>query len=130
MTRIESAFGVTFTDYGREGAGVLLSSGCGIGLALMDVLPEFRWFVDMDNYRYKSVDWEAIAVMLSVAGAEEFLLAGWFTFDAPVGFDRFSRGVLATSRLSRYEGGHGFTLGEFLTQRQTQPYAQTVQPID
>lgn len=126
MTRIEELFGVVFTDYGRSGAGVLLSSGCGIGLALMDVLPEFSWYVDMDNYRYKPVDWEAIAVILS-ADADEFLLAGWFTFDAPIGFDRFQRGVIG-KRTSRYEGGHGITLGEFLKQRQMERCDRTVLP--
>lgn len=109
-----SKFGVELIDYGRSGSGMVLASGCGLGLALMDVVERCRWFVDVDRYRFAAVDWEAVGVHLSLNGVSEFILAGWFTIDVPRAFDAFERGIVR-GKVSRYEGGKEVSLEEFLS---------------
>jgi hypothetical protein len=102
---VRKHFGVDFADYRRNSTGILLSSGCGIGLALMDVCPNLRFFIDVDIYRNKQIDWESIAIILTVAKPQSVVLAGWFSIDRPKVFEEFTRGVVDKSCLSVYIGG-------------------------
>jgi hypothetical protein len=100
-----SNFGVEFADYGRQSTGILLSSGCGIGMALMDVCLELNYFVDIDSYRFKPVDWESLMVTLSVAKPQVIVLAGWYTIDRPLSMEAAARGCIDKNSLVWYEGG-------------------------
>lgn len=108
--------GVKFFDYERESNGILLSSGCGIGMAVMDVCPAFRWFVDIDSYRREAIDWEAIAVVLSCRKPSVIGFVGWFTIDTPSEMNRFSKGVLSGTNYKTYIGGGLQTLDEWISQ--------------
>lgn len=110
---IRQHFGVELIDYGRPTTGVVLSSGCGIGLAIMDQLPSANWFVDIDRYRHKAVDWECLAVVLTIARPRYVVLAGWFTIDKPWAFHSFKKGSIETP-LYEYSGGGELTLSDFL----------------
>ena len=113
---VNSLFHVEFVDYARPGDGLLISSGAGIGMAIMDTLPALRWFCDVDAYRKRQdIDWEAVAVMLTAGSwrPSAVVMAGWFSLDRPEVFDAFERGVVETP-VFRYEGGQGTTLADFL----------------
>lgn len=107
ISSAEKNFGVTFHDYKRAGqTGILLSSGCGIGMALMDECPNLNYFVDIDNYRFKNIDWECLLVSLTAACPSVVVLAGWHSLDRPVAFERASLGVqTGLTKLIRYIGG-------------------------
>lgn len=114
LDKINSAFKIEFVDYERDGTGVVVSSGCGIGMGLMDVLTECRYFIDLDTYRTSLIDWEAVAVCVSVRRPSKIVMAGWFTIDRPLAFDRFIRGVVDVP-LFVYRGGVDVSLSEFVT---------------
>jgi hypothetical protein len=72
---------VPLVDYGREGNWMLISSGAGIMMAIMDAEPRFRWCVDIDGIRdtRRFVRW--------AQWAEHFVgrvaVAGWFSLTDP-----------------------------------------------
>ena len=117
ITAIETAFEVSFIDYANPGRGVLISSGCGIGMAIMDLTPTLRFFLDTDSYRHRTdIDWEALSVVLTSetqSKPDYIILSGWFSLDPPEIFDRIERGILET-QLFRYEGGKDVSLSAFL----------------
>ncbi len=103
---LKDLFGVELTDYGREDAsGVLFSSGCGIGMALMDQCKTIRYFVDVDNYRFQQIDWESLGVVLSVGQPSVVVLAGWFSIDRPRALEAIQKGIAERSRVVFYTGG-------------------------
>lgn len=106
MAFIERHFGVEFIRYDRaEDGGILVASGCGIGMGLMDCIPALTWFVDVDAYRQKTIDWECISVIASLSGPAFFLLAGWFSLDKPQIFRTFERGICGGVPFHTYIGG-------------------------
>jgi hypothetical protein len=108
MAFIRQYFGVDFIHYDRpENGGVLLASGCGIGMGLMDWLPNLSWFVDVDAYRTSPIDWECVAVIASMAKPTFFLMAGWFSLDRPTVFRTFERGICGMVPFHIYIGGKG-----------------------
>jgi len=111
VLRVNEYFGVEFIDYEREGRGILISSGCGIGMALMDVLSDCRYFVDTDRYRHRSIDWSAVAAILALSDSY-LVLAGWFSFDKAQIFDDIERSF--RGKVWRYEGGNAHSLSDFL----------------
>lgn len=111
--KIAKYFEVTFFNYNRPSTGVLLSSGCGIGMALMDVCPQLNWFLDVDTYRFKQVDWESIAVIISARKPTLVVTAGWFTIDTPKALNEFKKGVIET-KLVEYAGGGSKTLSDLI----------------
>lgn len=110
---IRDLFAVDFISYGRGGTGIVVASGAGLGLSMMDVFLSCEYFIDIDRYRNAAVDWEAIAVLLSGARPRMIVMVGWFTIDRPISFDRFERGVFATP-LYRYDGGSSKILKDFI----------------
>jgi hypothetical protein len=74
--------GIELHDYGRQGAsGVLVTSGTGIMLGIMDVAPCLRWCTDLDaakgdrerDFFLRLIDGEAPVVAV----------AGWWTVSNP-----------------------------------------------
>jgi hypothetical protein len=111
VSKANEYFGVELIDYEREGRGILVSSGCGIGMALMDVLSDCRYFVDTDRYRHRSIDWSSLAAILALSDSY-LVLAGWFSFDKAQIFDDIERSF--SGKVWRYEGGNARSLSEFL----------------
>lgn len=106
ISSAEKNFGVAFHDYNRPGqTGILLSSGCGIGLALMDECQNLNYFVDIDNYRFKNIDWECLLITLSAANPSVIVLAGWHSIDRPKAFEDATKGIVNNVCLIRYIGG-------------------------
>lgn len=113
--------GVEFIDFERPGRGVIVCSGSGIGLSLMDVFLDCRYLVDIDSYRMdKSIDWECVAVLLSTRRQiDRVIMAGWFTIDVPVNFNAFQRGLLVENFV--YRGGGSESLAEFVNRIRNTP---------
>jgi len=113
---------VEFIDYERDGTGVIVCSGSGIGMGLMDVLTECRYLIDLDTYRTdKTIDWECIAVILSLrVKPSVVVMAGWFTIDEPLAFNRFERGVLVPKFV--YRGGGVESLSDFINRIRIRKY--------
>lgn len=79
----------------------------------MDAVLECRYFIDLDRYRQRRIDWEAVAIALSACDLSIVIMAGWFTIDVPQSFDEFQKGYLK-GNLFRYDGGSTQSLSEFL----------------
>lgn len=113
VDKIYRGFGVELIDYDRQGLGVVISSGCGLGLAIMDVLPTARYFVDIDRYRTRSLDWEAVGVLLRCGNPSFVVLVGWYTIDVPQAMNAIELGLKGAPSY-RYDGGGRESLGGFL----------------
>lgn len=103
MINVEREFSIQIHDYDRPGYGLLIASGFGLGMALMDILPQCRYFFDIDNYRNNQIDWECLGIRLSFAGLRQIILVGWFTVDSSTNFDNLARGILIDKLI--YRGG-------------------------
>jgi len=75
-------FRIPLTDYRRASYGLLIGSGSGTMMAVMDVCDRFRYAVDIDQCRHDRLhDW-----LLAVDRNElvDFIaLAGWFSITEP-----------------------------------------------
>ncbi len=90
---------------------MLLASGSGLMMAIMDAVPEFRWCAELDRGGH-ALDF----ALLAAPHVRAIGLAGWFSISSPAQF----LAVIAESlpcRVLSYGGnvrlGYG-TLGEFL----------------
>jgi hypothetical protein len=72
---------VPLVDYKRDGGGLLVGSGCGVMMAAMDALPQFRWCVDIDNIRDTSRFWRWLPWAESFAS--RVAVVGWFSITDP-----------------------------------------------
>jgi hypothetical protein len=106
-------FDVPLIDYRRPGDGILIASGCGIMMSIMDLVPRLRWCVDADLMRALP-PWRIEWFMTALDRNTEIPLlavAGWFSLDSP----RYLRaGLDAVTRMQvrSYSGGAGAFRGE------------------
>lgn len=76
------ASGVNLIDYGpARGRSVLLGSGTGLMMAIMDQVPEFRWCADLDLGGH-ALDF----AILAAPNVRALGLAGWFSITSPAAF--------------------------------------------
>lgn len=82
VAQVARIAGVTIHDYVRaDASGVLVTSGTGIMLALMDAAPCLRWCVDLDLIRS---DRERGMFLRLLDGETSLLVvAGWWTVSDP-----------------------------------------------
>jgi len=80
---ISKGYRVPVIDYERTGeSSLLISSGSGIMLSLMDELPHLRYCVDIDeiiNPEHRLADWMQWMGRL----ADQILIVGWFGLGNP-----------------------------------------------
>jgi hypothetical protein len=76
-------YAVPLTDYGpARGDGLLVSSGCGMMMSVMDEVPALRWCVDLDavhDKRSRIGDFLLVAETL----ASPIGVCGWFSISDP-----------------------------------------------
>lgn len=72
---------VPLTDYDRPSSGLLVSSGAGIMMAVMDAAPALRWCVDIDGLPARA-DLEFF-LRLADGDAEPLAVCGWFSITDP-----------------------------------------------
>lgn len=117
VEKLRAWFGVDFIDYGRDAPELLISSGAGIAMGLMDTVRSLGYMVDIDMYRSRAdVDWECLGVLIGLHRPRRIVMCGWFTIDKPVNFNAIERGIRATgfSALHVYRGGANVSLKEFV----------------
>jgi hypothetical protein len=82
---IAKYFGFDLIDYERQGDSILIASGAGVMMTIMDVVPRFKYCVDIDSYRHinnrvpQLINALDLNCNLAVIG-----IAGWFTIDTPL----------------------------------------------
>jgi len=85
VTRVEilaKLCGVPLTDYERDAEGVLVASGSGLMMSVMDHAPSIRWCVEYDERVCRGARWvEFIPALCEVAPI--VVVAGWFTVTDP-----------------------------------------------
>jgi len=77
-------FGIPLADYRRSGGGVLIGSGAGITMAIMDASARFRFALDMDECRGRD---DALCSWIRALDRNRLVdliaLAGWFSISDP-----------------------------------------------
>jgi hypothetical protein len=84
ITLASAIFDIPLTDYHRESKGLLLGSGAGTLMAVMDATTRFRWALDIDQCRGREdalSDW--IATLDRNKLVDLIALAGWFSITSP-----------------------------------------------
>lgn len=82
IQRVSSGYGIPVLDYARPGTWLLLGSGCGLMMAVMDAETQFRWCLDLDSLRDTRAPWaEWLAIMERVT--DRICVAGWFSITNP-----------------------------------------------
>lgn len=72
---------VPVLDYQRDSAGLLVSSGGGLMMAVMDTCPTFRWCVDLDPLA-PACRWEDWLLLVR-AFVRPLAVVGWFSITHP-----------------------------------------------
>ena len=87
-------YGVPLTDYeqldydehghtGARGAGLLVSSGAGMMMSVMDCCPSLRWCVDVDGLRDRRRVRVADFILCAERSASPLAICGWFSITDP-----------------------------------------------
>lgn len=79
-----SIFGIHPVDYRRESYGLLVGSGAGTMMAVMDVAPRFRFAIDVDQYRGREprlCEW--LAALDRNGLVDLIAVCGWFSITSP-----------------------------------------------
>jgi len=111
-------FGFDLIDYKRWGDGVLIASGCGIMMSIMDAVPRFQYCIDVDSFRENQ---NRLPQLLSALDKNcDFKLigiAGWFSLDKP---DMLRNGQqrIANAQCVTYSGGYAAFPNEAQTLKQ------------
>jgi len=113
-SEIKSLFKIEVIEYQRDGKDFVISSGAGIGMAIMDIITSSRYFFDIDKYRYDNIDWESFGIYLAKR-CNKLITAGWYTIDVPKNMNALCNGFSYIKRenLYRYDGGNEKTLEQF-----------------
>jgi hypothetical protein len=68
--------------YGREDDWLLVASGCGIMMSIMDAEPRFRWCVDIDSIRHPCAKLDQWLIGMEML-VSRVCVAGWFSITNP-----------------------------------------------
>jgi hypothetical protein len=78
-------FGIHPVDYRRASYGLLIGSGAGVMMGVMDIAPRFRFALDADQYRGRETylcDW--IRAMDRNCLVDLIAVCGWFSITDPI----------------------------------------------
>ena len=108
MGEIEIAkyFGFDLIDYDRQGDSLLISSGAGVMMAIMDAVPRFKYCIDIDSYRHIT---NRVPQLISALDLNCNLgiigIAGWFSIDEPKALQEGINKIKRTKCIS-YSGNY------------------------
>lgn len=81
---IAKYFGFDLIDYERQGDSVLIASGAGVMMAIMDAVPRFKYCIDIDSYRSITSRVPQLISALDLNCNFGIIgIAGWFSIDEP-----------------------------------------------
>lgn len=126
-----SYFGFDLIDYNRDGNGLLISSGAGIMMAIMDAVPNIRWCIDIDSHRQIRSRVPNLMVALDHCELDFIAVAGFFSNDSPV---EMAQGIvrLRNTYCPQYSGGYkvfpdeSATLAAFIDDCKTTIYPDAI----
>ena len=105
--KIANFFGFHLIDYKRQGDSVLIASGAGIMMAIMDSVPRFKYSIDIDSFRHLNDRVPEFMCALDLNCNIEVLgIAGWFTVDKPTALQQGINKIKRTKIVS-YSGNYG-----------------------
>jgi hypothetical protein len=83
LEQASNLYAIPLTDYGpSKGAGLLVSSGCGMMLAIMDCCSMLRWCVDIDGVRDQRARL-ADFLLCAEKVVAPLAVCGWFSISDP-----------------------------------------------
>jgi hypothetical protein len=115
---IASYFGFQLHDYKRSGDAVLIASGSGLMMTVMDAVPRFSYCIDVDNYRHITNRVPQLVSALDLNCNLALIgIAGWFSVDAP---DQLCAGInkIRQTNCVSYSGGYRVFPNECMTLNQ------------
>lgn len=84
LNLVTAIYRIPLTDYRRASYGVLVASGAGIMMALMDACERFRYCVDIDQCRGREEDLVSWVKALDRNELVDLIaVAGWFSITSP-----------------------------------------------
>ena len=119
-TALAQYFGFELHDYKRAGDSILIASGSGLMMAIMDAVPRFRWCIDIDSHRDITHRVPTLMSALDInCQFKAIAVAGWFSVDKP---HTLQQGISKVTRAHciTYSGGLGVfpnehhTLSEYI----------------
>lgn len=117
-TALAQYFGFELHDYKRAGDSLLIASGSGLMMALMDSVPRFRWCIDIDSHRDIAHRVPTFMSALDLNCQFKAIgVAGWFSVDTP---HTLRQGITKVTRAHciAYSGGMGVFPNEQRTLRE------------
>lgn len=117
-TALAQYFGFDLHDYKRAGDSLLIASGCGLMMAVMDSVPRFRWCIDIDSHREIAHRVPTFMSALDLNCQFKAIgVAGWFSVDTP---HALQQGIAKVTRAQciAYSGGLGVFSNEQHTLRE------------
>jgi hypothetical protein len=111
-TWLASYFGFQLFEYERQGDSILIASGSGLMMAIMDICPRFKWCLEVDNHRdIASRLPNLINAFDQNCSLEIIAIAGWFSIDDPKQL-MLAQDKIKQSKNFSYSGGYGFFKNE------------------
>jgi len=105
-------FGFDLIDYKRWGDGVLIASGCGIMMSIMDAVPRFRYCIDVDSFRHNQARLPQFISALDKNCQFKIIgIAGWFSLDMPNALQQGQQRI-SHAKCVTYSGGYAAFLNE------------------
>jgi hypothetical protein len=81
---VASYFGFELFEYRRQGDAILIASGSGLMMAIMDICPRFKWCIEVDNFRNIANRIPNLINAFDLNCDIEIIgIAGWFSIDNP-----------------------------------------------
>jgi hypothetical protein len=103
---LSTYFGFDLHDYKRIGDSILIASGSGLMMAIMDAVPRFKYCIDIDNHRNINQRVPNYLTALDLNCKFSIIaIAGWFSIDNP---DMLQQGIskINNAQCITYSGGY------------------------
>jgi hypothetical protein len=105
-------FGFDLIDYKRWGDGVLIASGCGIMMSIMDAVPRFGYCIDVDSFRNNQSRLPQFISALDKNCQFQIIgIAGWFSLDMPNALQQGQQRI-SNAKCVTYSGGYAAFFNE------------------
>lgn len=103
-------YAVPIIDYERPSRGMLVSSGAGLMMSVMDEAPALRWCVDID--RMPSQERLTDFLLMCERICSPLAVCGWFSLTSPEPLRRAMSSLANPERCYSYGGNVRFGVGD------------------
>jgi hypothetical protein len=110
--KLAKYFGFDLIDYDRSGDSILIASGSGLMMAIMDVCPRFKYCIDIDNFREIANRIPQLISAFDLNCEVNIIgIAGWFSIDNPEQLI-IAQKKIKQSECIAYSGGYNYFINE------------------